>query len=687
MKMKYGNGRMVFSFTLALPLALSAVTNYPSSGGDIATAEGWGLDEVPSGVVGFTLGVPYSASKAVTFAGMQLSGSSGASSVFDLSSGSVTLNGNTATDLQFMSSGLTAVMKGGSFTVGTGSRIGYTSSVAGNTLVLDGCTFTHTGSTLMVGASESAGNAVVLTNGASASLATLEICNNGGRGNRFEVNAGCTVTTSGHVMSDSYGAKQASDDGLLLVRGAGASLTLAANKNLYIGWRHDNNVVTVADGAALSLSGLGTIQFGYAASGSGSSPCGHGALNLLDSASASCYKLNVGKFSADNSVFVSNSTLSVGYDTEVGMTAGYGTNALVVSGSSATVGATRLRIAMVDGSERNVVRILDGATLNSLSDTRIGGSGAFNELLVSNATLNAAALSVGADASASNNALRVMGPLASFSLTKDSWGTSGAQGYFGQGGGGLVEFSDRCAVTFSHAKSSIVGNLSDGNVVRVTGGASVTEPNPVIGRPPRDGLAATTGNRLEILDGATFTLVRPYVKGVGNGIVISNATLYSSNSQTNTFVVGEAIASDGDIAEATSNNYIRLVGETPKIRASQTGAGFRVLNRSRIEFVLPATPYAEAPLKGCQLHLDETSDIEVDFSVLDATSHGTLKYRLFETTTANDNLKSMLSEVSLKRANERLKQRGASIAWEDSGIGSKLVCTVKGNNGMVILFR
>ena len=366
--------------------------------------------------------------------------------------------------------------------------------------------------------------------------------------------------------------------------------------------------------------------------------------------------------------------------------AGYGTNTLVVSGSSATVGATRLRIAMVDGSERNIVRILDGATLNSLSDTRIGGSGAFNELLVSNATLNAAALSVGADASASNNALRVMGPLASFSLTKDSWGTSGAQGYFGQGGGGLVEFSDRCAVTFSHAKSSIVGNLSDGNVVRVTGGASVTEPNPVIGRPPRDGLAATTGNRLEILDGATFTLVRPYVKGVGNGIVISNATLYSSNSQTNTFVVGEAIASDGDIAEATSNNYFRVEGESPKVRAAQVGAGFRIWNRSRLEFALPSAPYAEAPLVGSQLHVDATSDIVVDLSAVDATRHGKLRYPLFEVSVNNDSLRNMLNAEALRRANARLAGK-AVIAWEGSGIGSALVCTVKGNNGMVILFR
>ena len=676
---------MVFSFTLALPLALCAATNYPSSGGDIATAEGWGLDEVPSGVVGFTLGVPYSASKAVTFAGMQLSGSSGTSSVFDLSSGFVTLNGNTATDLQFMSSGLTAVMKGGSFTVGKGSRIGYTSSVAGNTLTLDGCAFSHVGSKLMVGASASSGNAVVLTNGATAAISALELSNNGGNGNRFEVNAGCTVSTTGDVVSDSYGSRAEADSSLLLVRGAGASLSLASGKSVYIGWRHDNNVVTVAGGASLQLSSTGVIQFG--STGQGSSPCGHGALNVLDSASASAQSLQVGVSSSCNSVTVSNATLSVGWETAIGMNSGYGTNSLVAAGPSATVGVSRLRIAKEAGCDRNFVRVLDGATLNSPSDTRIGWSGSFNELVVSNATFNAAALSVGYDATASNNTLRIAGPSTVFTLPKDSWGDSGAQGYFGAGGGGLVEFSDGCAVTFNHAKSSVIGSLSDGNIVRVTGGAQVTEPNPVVGRPPRADSPATTGNRLEILDGATFTLVRPYVKGVGNGIVVSNATLHSSNSQVNTFVVGETFESEGDLAEATSNNFLRLEGSSPKVRAAYTGAGFRFRNRSRLEFALPAVPYAEAPLRGSQLDVDDTSDIVFDFSALDAVSHGRLKYRLFETTTANDNLKSMLSEVSLKRANERLKQRGASIAWEGSGIGSKLVCTVKGNNGMVILFR
>ena len=338
--MKYGNSRMLFSFTLALPLALSAVTNYPSSGGDIATTEGWGLDEVPSGVVGFTLGVPYSASQAVTFAGMQLSGSSGVSSVFDLSSGSVTLNGNTDTDLQFSSSGLTAVMRGGSLTVGKGSQIGYTSSVVGNTLILDGCAFTHTGSKLMVGASESSGNAVVLTNNASASLGVLEISNNGGHGNRFEVNAGCTVTT-GNVMSDSYGTRRTTDDSLLLVRGTGASLATSSSKYMYIGYRHDNNVVTVADGGSLSIPS-GTLQFGVASGTGEASHCANGRLNVLNGATVSTYTLAMGINSHGNATVVSNGTLNVGYATVVGSTGG--TNRLVATGSSATVVATRLRI-------------------------------------------------------------------------------------------------------------------------------------------------------------------------------------------------------------------------------------------------------------------------------------------------------------------------------------------------------
>lgn len=675
------------AFIAACAPLMAASVNFPSGGGDISSATDWGLPDVPSGVVGFALGSPYSASNSVTFAGMELSGSSGDSSTFSLSNGvTVALNGNTATDLNFNSSGLKATFKGGSLSVTKGSRIGYDKR-RNNALVLDGCSFTHKGDTFMVGASASTGNAVVLTNGASAAFSTVEISDNGGHDNRLEVNAGCTATVGGHLMSDYYGTRAAGDSSLLLVRGAGASLTMASGKNIYIGWRHDNNVVTVSDGASLSVPGTGAIQFGYAASGSGASPCGFGALNVLDSATASCYNLHIGTYSSNNVVTVSNATLSVGYATYVGKTAGYGANTLVAAGSSAVVGATRLVISDIAGCDHNAVRILDGARLNSMSAMRLGIGGAFNELVVSNATLNAAGFVIGKWANASNNVLRIMGPNASFSLTKDSWDLDGAYGYFGRGAGGLIEYSDRCVVSFSHAKSAVIGNLSNGNVVRVTGGAQVTDPNPVVGHPPRAGSAATTGNRLEILDGATFTLVRPYVKGVGNGIVVSNATLMSSNSQTNTFNVGDVLAADGDIAEATSNNFLRLAGETPKVRATQSGAGFRIWNRSRIEFVLPATPYAEAPLRGCQLHLDDTSDIVFDFSLVDATSHGKLKYRLFETTTANEDLKGLLSAEALARANARLATKGASIAWEGWGVGSALVLSVKGNRGCVLIFR
>lgn len=678
--MKYGNSRMLFSLTLVLPLALSAVTNYPSSGGDIATAEGWGLEEVPSGVVGFTLGVPYSASQAVTFAGMQLSGSSGDSSVFDLSSGSVTLNGNTDTDLQFSSSGLTAVINGGSLTVGKGSRIGYTSSTVGNTLVFDGCTFAHTGSKLMVGASESSGNAVVLTNNASASLGVLEISNNGGHGNRFEINAGCTVTT-GNVMSDSYGTRRTTDDSLLLIRGTGASLATSSSKYMYIGYRHDNNVVTVADGGSLSIPS-GTLQFGVASGTGGASHCANGWLNVLNGATVSTYNLTMGINSHENTTFVSNATLNVGYATLLGSTGGTGTNRLVATGSSTTVVTTRLRLGMETGNDCNEVVVSDGAKLTAMSDFVVGSATQFNEVVASNATLQVQSFVIGKYAAASNNAVRITGPSAVLTQTKNSWGQTDAIGYFGQGANGLLELSDRCVVTSPHP-APVIGNLSNGNVLRITGGAQATGSNPCVGHAATASTDATTGNRLEILDGAKYTVVRPYVKGVGNGIVVSNATLYSNNTQTNTVIIG--YVASGDLVGATSNNYLRLEGSSPDVRLFSTG-GYCIWNGSRVEFVLPPEPYDKAPLCGSQLHVDASSDIVVDLSAVDATSHGKLRYPLFEVSVNNDSLRSMLNADALRRANARLAGK-AVIAWEGSGIGSTLVCTVKGNKGMMLLFR
>ena len=674
--------------------ALAAGTAFPSGGGDISTAADWGLEDLPTGDVTLPLGYQYTSTNNVAFSTMEFSGGNHESTLAISNGVTVSLNGNTETDLKFGSSGQTMILKGGAFSVQKGSRIGYTSSNKGNTLVLDGCSFSHLGSILKVGASVSPGNAVILTNNATAALHSLELCNNGSHGNRFEVNAGCTVTAANNSYTDSFGTCAADDGSLLLVRGAGASFSVANGKSFFIGMRHENNEVRVEDGASFSVPGTGSIQFGPIDGWtSGISPCGYSALNVFNSATVSSYYLTMGckKGSGNNTVTISNATVTIGWQTLVGgSAAGYGTNTIVATGSSTVFTAGRLRIggtAADAPSDRNVVMVLDGAKLTSLGDTRIGGSGSFNEVIVSNATMQAASLTIGQLSNASNNALRIMGPSAKFTLAADSWGTTDASGCFGNGDGGLLEYSDHCSVTFSHANSSVIGNLSNGNVVRMTGGASVKESVPVVGRPARDGVDATTGNRLEVLDGATYSIVRLFAKGVGNGVVVSNATVLSSNSQTNTFIVGEVFAADGDLAEATSNNYIRLEGETPRIYSSDSGAGYRIWNRSRVEFALPATPYAEAPLKGCQLHLDDSSDFVFDFSALDAVQHGRMKFRLFEASTSNDGLKNLCSASAIARANASLAERGASLAWEGSGIGATLVLTVPGNYGMLMLLK
>lgn len=665
---------------LAMTFSLSAedVTYFPAGGGDIATPAGWGLPAVPTGLVGFTLGASYSASSAVTFSGVRINGSENASSVFDLSAGGITLSGNTDTDFQYLGKGLSATFKGGTVSVGKGFQLSSGTGKSGNTLILDGCAYSQPNSTLYAGYGASVGNTVILTNGASATVRSLEVCNNGGHGNRIEINAGCTVV-SGNINSDSYGARADDDGGLLLVRGKGASLSTSGSNNmLYIGYRHDHNTVTVTDGASLTVGGTGSIQFGVANGTSGSSRCGFGSLNVLDSATVGAYYLNMGVNSFGNDVLVSNATVTVGYQTGIGREANNGTNRLVVSGADASFTAARLRVGTGVGCDRNAVRVEDGAKMTALSDCSIGIDGSFNEVCVSNAYLKAQSFVIGKAATSSNNVVRIQGAQATFEQTKNSWGLSGSDGYFGAGAGGLLEFSDRCIVTSPHP-APVIGNLSNGNVVRITGGAQVTGSNPQIGAPPTATAVATAGNRIEILDGAQYTLIRPFVKGVGNGIVISNATLYSSNSQTNTFVVGEVF--EGELAEATSNNFIRLEGSAPKIRSAATSAGYRMFNRSRLEFVLPAEPYAEAPLTGSQLHMDATSDIFIDTSALDGVSHGKLRFTLVQL--ANQVLMPMLAEEVLERANERLAEQGASVGWE----GNKLVCTVKGNGGMMIILR
>ncbi len=655
--------------------ASAQVTQFPETGGDISTSSGWGLPDVPTGIAGFTLGASYWASADVTFAGMQFSGAAGAKSTFDLGSSTVTLNGNTDKDIEFRNSNLTVTLQDGTVSVGKGMRLSVGDTCAHNTLVLDGCIYSQPNLTFNVGYGGSSGNAVILTNGAQLTLKDINVSDNGGHGNRLEINEGCVVK-SRYIYLDSYGTRTDNDNSTLLIRGTGTRLeTTGSADKVYIGFRHDHDTVTVTDGAVLNVTGNGSIQFG-GNSASGSSRCAYGALNVLNGASASAYTLYMGLDSTVNAVLVSNATLTVDYVSSIGNKADCGTNRIVVTGPTGLFTATRLRLGQGANADCNSVRVEQGAKLTSMSDTVVGETGSFNEVVVSNATLQVQGLAIGAVSGAEHNAIRIQGPSAVFTQTRNSWRNSG-KGYFGAGGNGLLEFSDHCTVTSPHPEP-VIGDRSNGNVVRITGGAKVTSSNPIIGQAPTASVAATSGNRIEVLDGAEYTLTRPYIKGVGNGIVISNATLTSSNSQTNTILVGVADASVGELAEATSNNYVRLEGAAPKLRLVSS-AGYRFWNCSRLEFVLPTQPYAEAPLAGCQLQMDATSDLVIDLASVDAIRHGKLHFELMEI--SNVDQRDLLDESVLLRANARLESSRATVGW----VNNRLVCTVKSNLGLIMV--
>ena len=658
--------------------ALAAGTAFPSGGGDIASPTAWGLEELPTGEVEFPLGSDYSSSAAVSFSEVDLSGSSKASSVFDLSSGPVTITGgNNDADpsFQFLSSGLTARFKGGFLNAKANVWIGYATTAKNNTLIFDNCSLTNLSGVVRVAhGTGNHGNTLIFTNNATARLNALYINSTGGDSNYLEINPGCTVACAA-FRTDEYGSREAADSSLTVVRGSGAKLSITGN--LLIGYRHYNNVITVKDGATLDVGG--SLQFGPGSgSPSGSSRSGYERLNVLNGATMSYNNLTLGNVSAENNVLISNATVTAGNATTVGYSADGGTNVLEVVGSETHYAAKRLLLGSAEQCDRNLAYIRDGAEITANSKTSIGIGGAFNEVIVSNANATLKGLVVGQESTGSNNVLRVCGPNVAFSYTLVT------NDFFGLGSNGLVEFSDHCSVT--SGMEPPVGTHSNDNVLRITGGASVTDSNLMLGRAETSSMAATSGNRVEILDGATYTLTyRPFVRGVGNGIVVSNASFYSSNSQTNNFLFGHV--SSGELAEATSNNYLRLEGTSPLVRASSTGAGFRFWNRSRLEFALPATPYAQAPLKGSQLHIDDSSDFVFDFSALDAVQHGRMKFRLFEASTSNDGLKNLCSASAIARANASLAERGASLAWEGSGIGATLVLTVPGNYGMLMLLK
>ena len=380
-----------------------------------------------------------------------------------------------------------------------------------------------------------------------------------GDGYALTLSDGAVITDAG-TFSPGYSLK----DNTIILTGASE---IHANEFKLHEWSKTGTKLDVGDGSKVYSTGNFLVQ------GGGSTPF-------------------VGNHLVD--VHGANSLLQVGGDFEIGRV--NSDNVVRIrDGASFSVEGTSKSV-IIGGGGRHLLEVLNGATA-TVKGTKF--STCDNRILVSNATYTASwNFYLGTTSAVTGNVMTVTGPDAVF-----DWKGN----VFGSGCGNVFELSDRASWRMGGANVTLMGGASN-NVLRVTGGAvleNVASPagdkNFYIGSDNE----TKGGNTIEILDGANVKVERFYVRGVGNRVVVSNATLQASASSTAGYgiLLGEGSNSSG--------NALVVQGATPIVVVNSC-----TMNKGSIlRFEVPKEGYASdhVPVTARVLRLDDTVNrIEID---------------------------------------------------------------------------
>ena len=309
-----------------------------------------------------------------------------------------------------------------------------------------------------------------------------------------------------------------------------------------------------------------------------------------------------------------NSLLQVGGDFEIGRV--NSDNVVRIrDGASFSVEGTSKSV-IIGGGGRHLLEVLNGATA-TVKGTKF--STCDNRILVSNATYTASwNFYLGTTSAVTGNVMTVTGPNAAF-----SW----AGNVFGAGSGNVFELSDGAAWRIGGVNVTLMGGASN-NVFRVTGGAVLENlANPAGDKNFYIGSDNETngGNTIEILDGANVRVERFFVRGVGNRVVVSNATLRASSTAGYGLWLGHGSNSSG--------NTLVVCGATPSVTLN----GCTLANGSTIRFEVPKDGYAADHVPVTTRALSPTSTatekFEIDCAAWAANPNAVRKLVLMRTTT------------------------------------------------------
>ena len=231
------------------------------------------------------------------------------------------------------------------------------------------------------------------------------------------------------------------------------------------------------------------------------------------------------------------------------------------------------------------------------------------EVIVSNATLiNSTALYLASSASCSGNVFRAMGPDTSLTLSPPAnWFSSGQHNMISFEGG--VKYSRAIETIFTNAQHCVFRVSGVGTVF----GTGDNVKDFYIGSKQYQLTESCASNAVEVLDGAVFNAIRFPVMGIGNALVVSNATVNVAASKPDDSV-GLRIGYKTTNAIEPIDCMLRLCGSTPKLNISSQNGGCQILSNSILRFEIPKSGYAanHVPISTTRFIFEGDSRLEID---------------------------------------------------------------------------
>ena len=332
----------------------------------------------------------------------------------------------------------------------------------------------------------------------------------------------------------------------------------------------------------------------------------------------------------DNNAEASGNTITVdGIDSKItlgkdefrmGNSAG-GNTFKVSNGGAVEAPKSELSVGRASSSGDNVARFETGATISikgltlngfrnlfsadsstaSLGAVSFGGYD--NAVAATNTPVSCSSVSLCSALGHAGNRFVLNGEssVLTMSASTDAAGTD----IFGEFGGGNLFALDNGA-SWSPAGHLRLMKNSSNNVFRVAKGAALSNPDYELTFGYLDPTNCT-GNCIEVM-GGTLEAKKILVQGVGNGIVVSNGTIRTSDLWSICLGYGY-----GDTPAYNSTNcYLSVKGSTPFVELP--GGNFRVKNGAILRFEIPEEGYPEGhvPVVCGYLSFNEGSKIEVD---------------------------------------------------------------------------